>query len=91
MFARKKYDNPALDEAIENSVRWLDPNSDDYLKSVDVVERLYKLKEQETPKRMSPDTTAIVVGNLVGIFLILHYEQLHVVSSKALGFVLKLK
>jgi hypothetical protein len=30
-----------------------------------------------------------VIGNLTGILLILNYERAHVVTSKAIGFVLK--
>lgn len=43
----------------------------------------------ETRWKVSPDTIAIVSANLVGILLILYYEKLDVVSSKAIGFVLK--
>lgn len=35
------------------------------------------------------NTVVLVAGNLAGILLILNHERLHVVSSKALGFVLK--
>lgn len=45
--------------------------------------------QEKSKTRITPDTLMIVAGNLVGIALILGYEHLHVVSSKALGFVLR--
>lgn len=90
MFKKNKREDPHLDTAIEDAVRWLDPNSEDYSTAITQVERLYKLREQSQP-RISPDTVAIVAGNLAGILLILHYEHLNVVTSKAMSFVLKLK
>ena len=44
-----------------------------------------------TLRRVSPDTMAIVAGNLLGIALIVGHERMNVVTSKALGFVLKSK
>lgn len=35
------------------------------------------------------DTAFVVLGNLVGILLILNFEQLHVLTSKAVPFILK--
>ena len=39
--------------------------------------------------KVSPDTILIIVGNLAGILLILKYEKLDIITSKALGFVIK--
>ena len=38
---------------------------------------------------ITPDTIVIVSANLIGILLILNYEKLDIISSKAIGFVLK--
>lgn len=43
----------------------------------------------EPKKTVSPDTILLVAGNLLGILAVLNYERLHVVTSKALGFVMK--
>lgn len=61
----------------------------EYAEKVDQVTKLYKLKEMDSSKHVSADTKAIVIGNLAGIALILAYERAHVVTSKALGFVMK--
>lgn len=81
-----------LDETIDaalSELKELKTNDPAYQTTLDRVKELYKLKEQNTPKRVSPDTMVLVAGNLAGIVLILGYERAHVVTSKALGFVLK--
>lgn len=55
------------------------------------VEADAKEKEMNAPRRVSPDTIALVAANLVGIALILSHERLHVVASKAIGFIIKPK
>lgn len=61
--------------------------TEEYAKSVDQLIKLYSLKEP--PRRISPDTLAIVLGNIFGIILIVGHERAHIVTSKALQFVLK--
>ena len=39
--------------------------------------------------KFTPDTLLIVGGNLAGILLILNFERLDIVRSKAISFVLK--
>lgn len=48
-----------------------------------------KLNELGRKHRISPETWAIVGGNLLGIILILEYERCHVIASKAMGFVIR--
>ena len=55
------------------------------------LERLYKIKKEHTSEKVDANTKAVVAGNLLGIAMILNYERVHVVSSKALGFVMKSK
>lgn len=38
---------------------------------------------------ISPDTILVVAGNLLGIVLILKHEKIDIITSKALGFVLR--
>jgi len=78
----------AIDEAIA-SMRVLPPTSDEYATIMERVTKLQKLKEIESPKRISPDTMLTVGANIIGIWMILHHEQLNVVTSKALPFVKK--
>lgn len=39
--------------------------------------------------RVTPDTLLVVLGNLGGILLILNFEKLDIIRSKAISFVLK--
>jgi hypothetical protein len=50
-----------------------------------------KIKDVVTPDRVSKDTLAIIGANLAGIVLIIGYEKFNVVTSKALGFIQKLR
>jgi len=93
MFSRKAV-KTKLDEAIDlvlSEMQTISSDSDEYAKMIVQLERLYKLKEIDSPKRVSPDTLAIVAGNLAGILLILNFERAGVVTSKALSFVMKLR
>jgi hypothetical protein len=51
------------------------------------------IKEKELNNRfgVKPDTLALIAGNLAGIAIILSFEQVNVITSKALGFVAKLR
>lgn len=67
-----------------------DTTSDEYKETLDVIERLHKLHQRESEgSKISPDTIILVLGNLAGILLILNYEKLGIVTSKAIGFVIK--
>jgi hypothetical protein len=67
------------------------PDSEEYTTLVRHLDHLVRLKQEEKRSRVSPDTMAIVAGNLLGILIIVAYEQKHVMVSKGLGFVLKTK
>jgi len=83
--------NVAIAESLDE-LRAHNANSDEYAQIVTQIERLHKLKTPEKDKRrVDPNTVVAVAGNLAGIVLILNYERLHVIGSKALGFVLKAK
>lgn len=90
---RKREENPTvLDVAIETALEKLNdlnPGTKEYSVHLDQIAKLMLFKEKTTPKRVSPDTVAIVAGNLAGILMIVSYERVHIVTSKALGFVIK--
>lgn len=48
-----------------------------------------KKQESEKPDRVSKETLALIAGNIAGIVLIIGYERVNVIASKALNFVLK--
>ena len=65
--------------------------STEYAKMVDQLSKLHALKVANTKMRVSNDTMATIVANLAGIVLILHFEKVQIVTSKAMSFVPKLR
>lgn len=67
-------------------------DSEGYDLITDQIVKLEKLqKEVNHSWKPSPDAIVGAAGSVLGIVLILHYEKIGVVTSKALGFVGKLK
>lgn len=63
---------------------------EEYAKMVEQLTKLYQIKSlNKDENRVSKDTLVTIAANLLGIVLILGYERAHVVTSKALSFVLK--
>ena len=54
-------------------------------------ELLIKQADLERRGKISPDTVIMVAGNLAGILLILNFEKVGVVTSKAMGLLIKLR
>lgn len=87
-------ESSGLEKAIDSvlvEMAELESSADEYAKMVDQLVKLYSLKEVDSKKRISPDTLATVAANLIGIILIVGHERVHVVTSKALNFVMKLR
>lgn len=81
-----------LIDSLNSHMFGIEPDSPEYDKCLGQRERLHKILAQESDgKKVSPDTVAIIIANLAGIALILNYEHIHVVTSKALSFITKLK
>lgn len=91
MFNRKKNEDPALDGVINDAIVALSPHDDNYVEHVEALKTLYELRNPIPPQFISPDVALTVVANLVGIMIIVGHERAHVVTSKALNFVMKAK
>lgn len=90
----KKEQKSIVDEPIEKVLDEMNvygPDSEEYERMLGYLERLNQVKANEPKHRISPDTMAIVLGNLIGIMIIVIYEQKHVLVSKGVNFVLKPK
>jgi len=88
----KKEKRSSLEMEIESvlcNMSTYQPDSEEYTAQAINLERLYKAKSYEKDRRISPDTIAVVAGNLLGIALILGYEKADTITTKALGFILK--
>lgn len=80
-----------VDEAIANvltSMNKVEPDSKEYSSLIDNLDSLMQIKTEERKNRIKPDTIAVVAGNLVGILVIVAYEQRHFMSQKAFGLVM---
>lgn len=81
-----------LDTVIKTLLIQMDdtsPTTPEFATMADQLTKLYKLKETDSPKRVSPDTLVNAAASLGGILLIIAYEQKHIMLSKALSFVTK--
>lgn len=65
----------------------INPASEEYRKMAESVEILSKAKAQN--RGVTPDTIILAITNLFGIGMILNHERLGVISSKAVGFIMK--
>lgn len=63
--------------------------SKEYLAALRALKELEDVENQQKRRKPSPDTVLLVATNLLGILLILNYERLNVVSSRAISFILR--
>lgn len=79
------------DKPIEDVLKRMEPygpEDPEYEKQLTALERLTKLKRNVRPKLgISPDTAAVVAGNLLGILIIVAYEQKHSMTSKGMSYI----
>lgn len=76
-------------DAVQSELLKTAPTDAEFPKMVEQLDKLYKIKSQSGPDRVSKDALLAVAGNLAGIVAILQFERVHVVTSKAIGFVMK--
>lgn len=79
-----------LEETIDDllkHMRAVSEDSPEYAKMADQLVKIYELKKHDTSPAVSPDVLVTVVGNLIGILVIVGHERAHIVGSKALLFV----
>jgi hypothetical protein len=92
MFAPKK--NTYVDNEISRLVLALqdkEVDSEEYGSILERLGKLHKVRQDEKPDRVSSDTIALITANLAGILLVIRHENVNVVTSKALSFILKAK
>ena len=64
-------------------------NSEEFAKTLNLVERLNGMMDRQKPSTVSKDTLVVVGANLLGIILIIKHEHVNVITSKALSFVMR--
>jgi hypothetical protein len=63
--------------------------SEDYEKKLNALTKLWKIKADDKPDRISKDTLLIVGANILGILLVIRHEHVNVITSKAMSMVPK--
>ena len=76
-------------DAVLSEMENMNVSDDDYEIAIEHLSRLYDIKLKDKKWNISNDTMLVVAGNLLGIMLILKHEDLNIITSKALGFVIK--
>jgi hypothetical protein len=69
----------------------LEVSDEEYGKVAAHLATLYKLKEHDSRMRVSADTKALIAANLIGIAMIIGHERANVITTKAIGFLAKLR
>lgn len=66
-------------------------DTDEFERLLANLEKLYKLKSSDKNWSVSPDVIVAAAANIGGILLVLNFERMGVVTSKAFGMLTKLK
>jgi hypothetical protein len=88
------YTDKQLEVAIDRIYSDMETNATDSPEYITLMTNLSKLTALRVPtkdRRPSADTLAVVMGNIMGILVIVAYEQKHAMTSKGLNFILKTK
>jgi hypothetical protein len=94
MLIRRTEHETRLEKAIDDilvQMSTISADNKEYSAMCDQLVKLYELKKIDLPQQVSPDTLVIVAGNLLGILLIVNYEKMEIMTSKALSLVLRLR
>lgn len=87
---RKKTELDIVIDDVVTRMRVIGPDDPEYKKLVKYLSHLTKMRDESRKnRRVSPDTIAIVLGNVGIVVAVIAYEQGHVVTTKALDFITK--
>lgn len=88
MFGRRPH-TEQIDELmtqLTQHMKTYGPDTPEFLAALSQLERLNDLKGEPPRRRINPDTLVLAGANIVGILIMVGYERMHVVTTKALGF-----
>ena len=91
MFSKRRGSN-LLELATNRAIRELSHHpidSEKYVRTLDSLVKLHKMKEDEKPSSVSMDNLIIVGANLLGILMVIHHEKVQIVTSRAISLLLK--
>jgi len=76
-------------DSIVAKLSTMDPSSEEYKIAVVNLTVLTKAQTVMKSGKVSSDTKWIVLGNLIGVVIIVGYEHGHVLTSKAMNYLVK--
>lgn len=79
----------ALIDAVLEEMHTVGVDAPEYQNLLTYLERLHEVKAKERRAPVSRDTMLLVGGNLMGILLIVAYEQKHVMTSKGFNQIIR--
>lgn len=95
MFKNKEIDTTTLDTVIGqlySELAGFEGHEDEYDKTSSQIVKLEKLRhELRVGDKISKETWATLGANILGLFMVLHYEKLGVITSKAFSMISKLR
>jgi hypothetical protein len=91
VFGTKNPELQKVTKQVTDRMLEVDVDSDEYKELFGSLEKLAVIQAADARLRVSPDTVAIVAANVLGILIIVGYEQAHVATSRALQFLLRTK
>ena len=92
MFNISLHKKTGIDKEIESlldQMKNMMPDSEEYTKTVKNLEVLVKMTSYKKSNSISPDAALAAAVNIAGIIMILNFEKLGIVTSKAISFVSK--
>jgi len=87
-----KKDRKTLDQEVERVLEQMSSMSVDtveYRTAVDNLKVLCDARGVKSHRALSTDVIVAAASNILGVLLILNYEQMHVITSKAISFAFK--
>lgn len=89
-FKKKSALDHQIDDVYEKMMKE-EVDSHEHATLLKTLTELYKIKKEQTHDRVDASTKATIVANLAGIVIVMNHERAHVISTKALSFLLKPK
>lgn len=91
---KRPTENPLIDERMDELLTELESLTGEdpaYAKTVEQLTALNALKEDDSKRRISADTALTVGANVATAVALIWFEKNHIISSKFLGFLSKLR
>ena len=84
-------DYDVLIEAVITEMQVNGPDAPEYPEYLEYLQKLNELNGKSPKKSIDPNTLLQVGGSIASVLIIVMYEQKHVITTKALGFIRLLK